>query len=147
MSTVISSAHESHADHTVTSHRVCSSVAGCFTGLRRECCSETNHQLRFQLKHRRKPQEGDLKDDTLFTGQSGNHRPSQLQLISTTPALSGPFCLLTQSPEPSCWQAEVKWCWPGCCSTPLAASRLNVEADLLHWVTFHLLTCYGGAQQ
>lgn len=64
MSAVISSTHESHADHTVTSHRVCSSVAGCFTGLQRQCCSPANHQLRFQLKHRRKPQEGDLKDDT-----------------------------------------------------------------------------------
>lgn len=65
---------------------MCSSVAGCFTGLRRE--QPTSHQLR---KHRRKPQKEDLKDDALFAGQSGNHRPSQLQLISPGFHPAGPL--------------------------------------------------------
>lgn len=48
-------------------------------------------QLRFRLKHRRKPQKGDSKDDALFTGQSGNHRPSQFQLISPSFHHTGPL--------------------------------------------------------
>lgn len=37
------------------------------------------------------PQKGDSKDDALFTGQSGNHRPSQFQLISPSFHHTGPL--------------------------------------------------------
>lgn len=90
-SIIVSYAQESPADHPARSHGVCSSIAACFTALWLECCSPTSPQLRFRLKHRRKPQKGDSKDDALFTGQSGNHRPSQFQLFSPSFHHAGPL--------------------------------------------------------
>lgn len=80
---------------------MCSSIAGCLTGLRLECCSPRSHQPRFQRKRSRKPQKGVLRNEALFARQSRNHRPSHFQLISRGFRHTGPLrSLLSASTKP-----------------------------------------------